>query len=311
MSALDRSESEYVSVLTSDAAFDWLPGPPHNIHVFASKQVIDGSGAHNGDTILFFVQRETPMVKIACSEESGQYALQGTYKGFSVEQDIGFIDCPDTHEYFDGCVYVSKEVILAAKDPMPGLVRFNGVVYGGALWARDMELESSQKNVEQEKDALKEEEQQEEQSTAQEAEPELQQEQQEELQEERQRRLRFTSQGKTVATGQTFWGTVKSLGPTFGFIYCQAIWDAYHKDVFTPANKLEQRKVGDQVRFELGLRVAQRPQPQAVKVWYLGDGGEVGDEEENHTRKVARLDRLGPSHFDSSQLQQRPSFPRA
>eukprot|EP00930_Biecheleria_cincta_P014702 TRINITY_DN12533_c0_g1_i1.p1 TRINITY_DN12533_c0_g1~~TRINITY_DN12533_c0_g1_i1.p1 ORF type:complete len:537 (-),score=143.73 TRINITY_DN12533_c0_g1_i1:59-1669(-) len=95
---------------------------------YVFQNILQSCCAGPGDTVAFFLhwsakglpQASHPMVRLKCYAE-GSYALKGTFRmGTS---GFGFIDCPETKDFFDRDVYVNKDLAAALE---PGaLVCFN------------------------------------------------------------------------------------------------------------------------------------------------------------------------------------------
>lgn len=99
--------------------------------VYAFEDVLKRGFAGPGDTVAFFVhwsqkgqpQASSPLIRIAAAVE-GTYALKGTFKPpKDPGSAFGFIECPDTKEFFGRDIYVNKDL---APTVTPGeTVRFN------------------------------------------------------------------------------------------------------------------------------------------------------------------------------------------
>ena len=231
--------------------------------------------------------------------------MAGTMEDDLREEVCGFIDCERTNRLFGGHVYVDKDLAKVANVLRGEEVCFNaGVDDLGRLYALSMEPMKAKavggkgsSTGDQAAEAAPQEaapqeaesEGQEERRTLcrllpmhpQEAAEEAAQKPQEAAQEAVQEpesvmidagQARTTSQGKTIVTDAIYVGVVKSAPVTkkaaFGYIFCQEILTATGYDVFTPANKLEGRNVGDTVGFKLGISFWSG-RPQAVKVWLM------------------------------------------
>ena len=228
----------------------------------------------------------------------------GTMQDELSEEVSGFIDCERTNRLWGEQVYVDKDLAKAA-NVLPGEeVRFNAGFHLERLYALSMEPikakavgAAGSSTGDQAAEAAPQEaapqkagsEGQEErrrlwgllEKHPQEAAEEAAQEPQEAAQEAAQEpeyemidadKLRTTSKGKTIVTDKIYMGVVKSVPRTkkadCGSIFCQEILNDFGYDVFTPANKLEGRNVGDTVCFKLGIS-SWSGKPQAVKVWLI------------------------------------------
>lgn len=99
--------------------------------VYAFEDVLKRGFAGPGDTVAFFVhwsakgqpQASSPLLRIAAAAE-GTFALKGTFKPpKEAGSAFGFIECPETKEYFGRDIYVNKDL---APTVTPGeTVRFN------------------------------------------------------------------------------------------------------------------------------------------------------------------------------------------
>lgn len=95
---------------------------------YVFQNILQSCCAGPGDTVAFFLhwsakglpQASHPMVRLKAYSE-GSYALKGTFRMGS--SGFGFIDCPETKDFFDRDVYVNKDLAAALE---PGaMVCFN------------------------------------------------------------------------------------------------------------------------------------------------------------------------------------------
>mmetsp|Transcript_18258 Transcript_18258/g.49061 ORF Transcript_18258/g.49061 Transcript_18258/m.49061 type:complete len:478 (-) Transcript_18258:135-1568(-) len=85
--------------------------------VYAFRNVLEQAGVGVGDTLCFFLhwsgkgqpQASSPALRLSVANDQG-FALKGVYKAGNSEKGFGFIQCPQTKDYYGRDVYVHKDL---------------------------------------------------------------------------------------------------------------------------------------------------------------------------------------------------------